>query len=209
LRRWAIFAGLYCGSLVVVSAVQPSEVIAVGQRQCFDEWCLAVDGATRQSIIGRAHARGDYVIVTLRILNDGRGRRQRERDVYAELRDESGALYRQSVEGQSALAQATGDMARLTDSIDAGTSKRVELVFDVAKENRSFALIAKHAWFPHALIIGDPESLFHRPTVVPLVNPPRSGAQRRLRSVGSPAGTSARVQPRSSCPFPTGIVQLV
>ena len=166
MRRWTIFAGLYCGALLVTSALQPRDVVAVGQPRCFDEWCLAVDGARRQGVIGGARARGDYVIVSTRILNRGRGRRQRERDVYALLRDERGDVYRQSQEGEAALMRSTGVAAQLTDSIDAGASERVELVFDVPKEGQSYEFIAAHAWFPHALIIGDPESLFHRPTVV-------------------------------------------
>jgi len=165
-RRWAIFAGLYFGLLFVTSAFQPRAVVPIGQPRCFDEWCLAVDGARRQEVIGGTRARGDYVIVSARILNSGRGRRQRERDVYALLRDEHGDMHRQSAEGRAALVGSTGVGSQLTDSVDAGASERVELVFDVPHGARSFQFIAAHAWFPHALIMGDAESLFHRPTVV-------------------------------------------
>ena len=167
-RRWAIFATVYCGALLFTSAVQAREVIPIGQARCFDEWCVAVDGARRQPVLGGARARGDYVIVSARILNRGRGRRQREREVYAELRDDRGGVHGQSKEGQAALRRSTGATAQLTDSVDAGASERVELVFDIPKGSQSFEFLAAHVWFPHALIIGDPESLFHRPTVVTL-----------------------------------------
>lgn len=167
-RRWAIFAGVYCAALLVTSMLQPRAVVALGEPRCFDEWCVAVDGATRRASIGGSRARGDYVIVSTRILNRGRGRRQRERDVYALLRDEHGATRRQTVDGQAALIRSTGGASQLTDSIDAGASERVELVFDVPSDAQSFQFMVAHAWFPHALIIGDAESVFHRPAVVEL-----------------------------------------
>ena len=170
MRRWAVCAGLYVLVLLATSAIEPQKVVAMGQPRCFDEWCVAVDASSRQDVIGSAHARGTYVIVRARILNHGRGRRQRERDVYALLRDDQGNQYRQSAEGQSALTRLTGNSSQLTDPIEAGASMSVSLVFDVAKQPQSLQFIVAHAWFPHALIIGDSESLFHRPTVVLLAN---------------------------------------
>lgn len=170
IRRWMMCAGLYALALLATSALQPRTVVAVGQQRCFDDWCVAVDSSARQKVIGSAHARGTYVIVRGRILNRGRGRTQRERDVYAVLRDDRGNQYREAAEGEDALTRVTGDSSHLTDAIDAGASKRVSLVFDVPGDQPSLVFIVAHAWFPHALIIGDSESLFHRPTVVLLAD---------------------------------------
>jgi hypothetical protein len=44
LRRWAIGAAIYFAVVIVVSAVQPRRDFALGEPQCFDDWCIAVVG---------------------------------------------------------------------------------------------------------------------------------------------------------------------
>lgn len=78
LTRLALFAGAYMSVLVAVSIVQPKQTLALGRARCYDEWCVVVDGAQRQSSIGTVHADGLFIIVSARVLNQGRGRRQRE-----------------------------------------------------------------------------------------------------------------------------------
>ena len=44
LRRWAVGAAIYFAIVIVVSAVQPQRDFALGEAQCFDDWCIAVVG---------------------------------------------------------------------------------------------------------------------------------------------------------------------
>ena len=175
LRRWAVCALVYVCVLVAVSLIQSQRSIPAGRPQCFDEWCVVIDGATRRHAIGATSAVGDFIVVTARVENQGRGRPQREADVYAELRDDRGQRYLASPRGQTALEQQTVVHSTLRDSVAAGHATRVELVFDVPPTAQQLSVVVRHDWFPHALIIGDPESLMHRPVVVPL-------AQRRIGS---------------------------
>ncbi len=168
LARLALFAGAYIGLLVSVSIAQPRQTLALGGARCFDEWCIVVDSAQRRSTIGTVRADGQFIIVSARVLNQGRGRRQRETDVGARLLDDRGLLYAPTSRGQAALLQTGGGSAALTDFVDAGAVNSVRLVFDVPADSRGLAFVTVHAWFPHALIIGDAQSLLHEPVVVPL-----------------------------------------
>lgn len=64
--------------------------------------------------------------------------------------------------------QTGGGSAALTDFVDAGSASRVQLVFDIPKDTRNLGFLTVHSWFPHALIIGDAQSVLHQPVVVPL-----------------------------------------
>jgi hypothetical protein len=56
--RMLLFAGAYMLVLVGFSLAEPQKQIPIGAAQCFDDWCITVENASRQSAIGatRAHA---------------------------------------------------------------------------------------------------------------------------------------------------------
>ena len=168
LKRLAICAAAYGAILVFTSAVQPKQLVAPHVPQCFDEFCVAVDGAVRQPTLGAVRPNGEFLLVNVRVLNQGRGRRQRETDIDAVILDERGGRHFVSGEGQAALRRLGATGAALTDFVEAGATNKVRLVFDLPKDSRSLDFEVAHGWFPHMFIIGDPQSLFHRPTVVPL-----------------------------------------
>ncbi|MEO7041257.1 MAG: hypothetical protein ABI035_03245 [Gemmatimonadaceae bacterium] len=168
LTRLLLFAGAYMSVLVAVSIAQPKQTLALGRARCFDEWCIVVDNAQRRSSIGTVRADGQFIIVSARVLNQGRRRRQRETDVGARLLDDRGFLYVTSARGQAALVQTAGGSAALTDFVNAGSTIRVQLVFDVPNTTRNLEFLTVHSWFPHALIIDDAQSVLHEPVVVPL-----------------------------------------
>jgi hypothetical protein len=168
LRLGAVLA-LYAAALIGVSFASPGRTVALGEPQCFDEWCIAVTGASRQPAIGAIHARGEFCLVTLRVSSRSRGRRQRERDVYPYLIDRTGRRIEVSPEGQEALRQEGMAGPGLTSFVDPGGSFEVRLAFDVPREANGLAFVkASRSWFPALLIIGDPASFLHRPTRVPL-----------------------------------------
>src|SRR4029079_3109572 len=47
-RRWAVCAFVYLSLSLAVSAARPQRSIRVGERWCFDDWCLSVDSVHRQ-----------------------------------------------------------------------------------------------------------------------------------------------------------------
>lgn len=80
LRRLAFLGVAYVGIVYIATAFSKQPVLRIGDRQCFDDWCIAVDAAKR--VPRDATARYD---ITLRISSRARRVAQREngaRDVY-------------------------------------------------------------------------------------------------------------------------------
>jgi hypothetical protein len=174
LRRLGFGAALYAALLMAVSLASRPNVLRMGERQCFDEWCITVERAARQSLVGNppaaANARGIFYVVTVKVSNAARRRAQRETDVGVCLIDLAGHRYYPSPQGQIALdAMGTGGQD-LTTKMPPGRSFERTLVFDVPKDTADLGLVVTHGLFPGALIIGDSQSFFHPPTIVRLNN---------------------------------------
>ena len=54
----------------------------------------------------------------------------------------------------------------LTDFVEPAAKSSFALAFEVPQSSQRLRFVTKHGWFPRAIIIGDEESLMHRPTVV-------------------------------------------
>ena len=149
--RWGSAATAYFAVLVIVSLVQPGRVVPLGQDKCFDDWCIAVTGA---------EPRAGRLDVTLHIANRGRGRTQAEPDAYVYLRDDEGREF------AAVTAAAASTAAAVGDQVPAGQVLVVHETFDVPAVAPSLALVkARRARLPGNVIIGDPTSLLHRPTL--------------------------------------------
>jgi hypothetical protein len=172
LRRLGYLAVVYVAVLVAVSLSSRRKVLQMGQRQCFDDWCVSVEHAERRSRVGEppaaVEARGVFSVVTVRVSNAARRRAQRAADAGVFLLDEKGHRYDPSPPGQRAL-DATGVAGEdLTTRMPPGGSFVRRVVFDVPREAAELALVVNHGRFPGLLIIGDPQSFLHAPTGIRL-----------------------------------------
>jgi hypothetical protein len=172
LRRLGYGCGLYAAVLIAVSLTSRPKVLRMGERQCFDEWCISVERAARQLELGKApvtvNAGGIFCVVTVRVSNRARRRAQRETDVGVCLVGPEGRRYYPSPHGQLALDATGAGGEDLTTKMAPGGSFERTVVFDVPKEAVDLGLVVTHGRFPGALIIGDSQSFFHAPTVVKL-----------------------------------------
>jgi hypothetical protein len=169
LIRLLVCVAAYMAVLIGFSLAKPRREIPIGVTRCFDEWCITVEQATRQATIGTTRAAGTFYVITLRVSSRAKQRRQRETDVYIYLIDEFGRRIEISPSGQQALAHANLAGEPLTSFLDPGSSFLSRLAFDIPPNARHLWLVkASHGWFPVRLIIGEPQSWLHRPTVVPL-----------------------------------------
>lgn len=154
---WAV----YLGVLLLVSLGEGQREMAAGAKQCFDEMCFAVEGADEvEGFFVREQERERLVRVHVRVTNRGRGRPQGEGLIRAYLVDGEGRRW-DEVRGLSGV--------RLTSRLAAGDSAVSEPVFRVAKDATRLGLVLTHGkWQPGVLVIGDPDSWRHRPTVMRL-----------------------------------------
>jgi hypothetical protein len=168
LRLLAGFAA-YVLVLIGVSLAEPRKEIPIGEARCFDDWCITVEQASRQKAIGAANAAGTFYVVTLRVSSRAKRITQREPDIDVYLIDDLGRRISISPSGQQALTQASLAGEPLTSFVAPGASFQSSLAFDVPPDARHVGLVkASHGWFPVRLIIGDPGSWLHKPTVTPL-----------------------------------------
>jgi len=168
LRLLACIAA-YMLVLIGVSLAEPRKEIPIGEPRCFDDWCISVEQAARQTAIGATNAAGTFCIVTLRVSSRARGRPQRETDIDIYLIDDLGRRIGISPSGQQALARAGLTGEPLTSFVAPGASFQSRLAFDVPPDAHHLGLVkASHGWFPVRFIIGDAQSWLHRPTVTPL-----------------------------------------
>lgn len=155
LRTLSICAGVYIGIVAVSSIFWPRTVLRVGERQCFDDWCIGVESASRQPA-------GDHVtyLIGLRVASTARRVTQRENNVVVYLADQSGRPYR--------AVQNSSDVP-LNVQLGPGESVAATRVFEVPADAREPGLVIAHeggfpiGWF----IIGD-DAWFHKAPIVRL-----------------------------------------
>jgi len=151
-----LLAGIavYMLVLIGVSLAEPRKEIPTGEARCFDDWCITVEHASPQKAIGAANAAGTFYVET-------------DIDIY--LIDGLGRRIGISPSGQAALTKAGLADEPLTSYVAPGASFQSRLAFDVPLDARHLGLVkGSRGWFPVRLIIGDPQSWLHRPTVTPL-----------------------------------------
>lgn len=181
----AAIAGCYGAALLGASAIQPGRTVPLGVDECFDDWCIAVT-AVRAPI-----PTATRLTVMLRVSNRGRGRAQAEPDARVYLRDLRGR--RLDPVEEASVERSIGD------TVPAGESREVEVTFDVPTDFEVAGLVKTRRFnFPQIVLIGDPSSLFHRPTVhdLGLVSTPRVTAAVRAGSASWPrskASSAARL----------------
>jgi hypothetical protein len=150
---------VYLTALMMVSLVQPQQVVAMRQEQCFDEMCFAV--VEVDEVPGFLIRDGSRLVrVAVRVTNRGRGKAQSEGLMRAYLVDAQGRRWEES-------AGVNG--VPLTAKVEAGDSVVSEPVFKVPHDATGLELVLTHGWKqPGVLVIGDSDSWLHRRTVVKL-----------------------------------------
>lgn len=154
----AIVWAVYLAVLVGTSLLQRQKIVAFGQPQCYDEMCFTV--LASDQLPGYLLRDGSYLLrVRINVTNHGH-HPESESLLEAYLVDRQGRQWHE-VPGLSGI--------RLTTRIPAGGSVVSEPVFKVAGDATGLGLVLTHGWKqPGVLVIGNSDSLLHRPTVVQL-----------------------------------------
>jgi len=151
LRTLALATLAYMTIVAAVSLVMPRAVVALGQNQCSDDWCIAVDDARQLT---------DSTVVTVRLSSRARRVTQRERFVVVYLRDSGGRRY----DPDPAPEEPPFDVA-----LAPGAKVLTKRVFRVPRNTRGLGVIVTREGdipFPRCCIIGT--GVFHKDPIVPL-----------------------------------------
>ncbi|HUE20978.1 MAG TPA: hypothetical protein VMQ86_04810 [Bryobacteraceae bacterium] len=155
LRRLCFCAGAYLGVVVLTSVFWPRTVLQVGEQRCFDDWCMAVAGASRQST-----GAGTSYLVTFRLSSTARRVSQRENNIAVYLTDSRNRRY--------------GPVPKQSDvpfNVQLGPQESVTAtrVFEVPNDAREPGLVIAHeGGFPIGRFIIGYETWFHKPAIVRL-----------------------------------------
>jgi hypothetical protein len=154
----SVVGGAYLLTLLAVSTFQRQRVVAIGQDQCFGSTCFRVTGV--DEVPGLIAGSPDRVLrVHIAVTNHGPSAAE-DGDIRAYLLDSRGRQW-------FALPGLSGN--RLTSRI-AGRSEIIsQPMFRVAEDATGLGLVLTHgSWQARQFIVGDSDSLGHRPTVVTL-----------------------------------------
>jgi hypothetical protein len=154
LRVYGICIGIYLATVVVVSLVQPREILAVGEDKCFDDWCIGVQD------FDKAASGSDLIYhVAIRLSSTAKRISQRENGVTVYVRDSRGRRF-------DPLPLA-GDVP-FNSLLLAQQSISAKRVFAVPADAQDIGLVIAHeggfpiGWF----ILGT--GPFHKEPMVPL-----------------------------------------
>jgi hypothetical protein len=155
LRRLGMGAGIYFAAVIAGSLVSPRRVYQVGDTQCFDDWCLAVDAA---------HATGTPPAaryeVTLRLSNRARRVPMGEKGTVVYLTDAQGRRFDPLPD-----AAAVG----FDTILPPGGSTVAVRHFDVPADARDLGLVYTHeGGFPIGWFIISETGWFQKPPIVKL-----------------------------------------
>jgi hypothetical protein len=152
LRRLAVCAVAYVGIVYAATALSKETVLRVGDPQCTDDWCIAVESVQRTPM--NAVVRYD---VTLRIFSRALRVSQREmgaKDVY--LVDSQWRRYDPI---------RIGAEVPLNTLLQPGESVTTSRRFEPPADVRGIGLMVDRSSFPICLVIGECEA-FHKGTIV-------------------------------------------
>jgi len=155
--RLGIAVAVYLVVVAAAGLLTPRRYLAIGDDQCSDDWCIAVDGVSKAET--PTAVRYD---VTFRVRSRARRAMQREPNVVVYLTDAAGR--RLDPEPEDA-AQPPFDV-----ELSPGQSVRTARTFLAPAGWRDVGLVVARSGFPFPVccIVGEDGSLLHKRTVVRL-----------------------------------------
>jgi hypothetical protein len=155
LRVIAVSLAVYFAICCLSTVLTPRRVLAIGDPQCFDDWCIELSGATKTPA-------GPIVTyqTSIRIFSRAQRVAQRENGAAVYLEDDRGVRY-------TALPNSSDIPANIL--LQAGDSVSVTRAFQLPASARDVGFVFTHTGFPiQWFIIGEGQSLFHKEAITRL-----------------------------------------
>ncbi len=169
---FAVYLSVYFGILIATSILSKQRMVAMGENQCFDEWCLRVVDV---AYAAAPKSGNTLAIVTMEVSNRGRARPQSEPQTFVYIVDDRGNTYWQSREAQAEYERSHGRSRALTSMITAGDTISVKQIFELPKNVGHLALIIGHPFGPGFFCYRRQRQLFAQTNDCPIAQYPLSG----------------------------------
>ncbi|HLW76529.1 MAG TPA: hypothetical protein VKS01_06075 [Bryobacteraceae bacterium] len=138
----AVFLGIYLAIVLGVSLATPRRYVNLGERHCYDDWCVTVVEATA----------GSPFTVKLKVSSDAKRIRQSAPDTKVFLEDSTGKRYTGRIgPGQPGFGTMIGP----------GEWFETVHEFDVPAGVRVEGLVLAHGTGPGLFVIGEDAALLH------------------------------------------------
>ncbi|MEO8657225.1 MAG: hypothetical protein ABI693_02080 [Bryobacteraceae bacterium] len=148
LSRVAMVAAAYMVSVIVVSVALPRRVTAVGEARCFDDWCVAVEGFTKDA---------EMYGVDFRVSSRARRVSQRETNL---------SVYLTDAEGRRFEGRRVGEGPDFDVRLGPGESMVLKRAFVVPVAARDVGAVVTHeGGFPIGWFIIGYDTWFRQPAV--------------------------------------------
>jgi hypothetical protein len=152
---WAACMAVYFGICVATAAAEDQKVLPLGEPQCFDDWCIQVDGVNRSPA-----ANATEYVATIRISSRARRVTQREKDVTVLLQDATGNRY---------AAAAAANEPPFDVQLGPGESVTTHREFQLPAGSQPAGMVIAHTGFQMGwLVIGEGQGMFHKEPIVRL-----------------------------------------
>ncbi len=155
LLRLLVGAAVYFAVVIAVSLILPRRVLRVGEPQCFDDWCVSVDGFKQT----RDGARADYT-VDFQLSSRARRISQRENNLAVYLTDGRNRRF------DPLLGSSPAPFNVLLGPQESVVVSRSFLVPDDVTDVG--AVITHEGGFPIGWFIIDYDTWFRKPTLIKL-----------------------------------------
>ena len=150
---WAACIAIYFGICVVTAAAEQQKVLQFGEAQCFDDWCIQVDGVNRAS-----GANATEYLATIRVSSRARRVTQREKAVTVMLQDAAGNRY---------TGAASANEPPFDVQLGPGDSVTTHREFQLPIGAQAVGAVIAHTGFQMGwLVIGEGQSMFHKEPIV-------------------------------------------
>lgn len=173
-RLMLVTFGLYLGVLLAVSLASHEQILGHGIPKRFCGFYLdchlavAVEGVERTPAIGMVTAAGSFYVVKVRVSSDARRATLRMGEPDVVVVDAAGNRYPRSGAAERMLAGQRGQEVSFVQPVEPGGSFVRQVVFDLPAGVEQPRLLVKDVRgidvVLEALLIGDEDSMLHRPT---------------------------------------------
>jgi hypothetical protein len=126
------------GVLWVISYfISGNKAISLGTDICFDDWCVTVTKIERQPAIGNEKAKGQFIILHIKMSNRAKGIAQKPSEPRVHIIDEQRHLWTFSKQGQNAIENLKGKQIPIDQKLELRQSLETLLVFDIPQDAKN------------------------------------------------------------------------
>lgn len=140
--------------------ISGNKAILLGTDICFDDWCVTVTKIERQPAIGNEKAKGQFVILHLKMSNQAKRIAQKPSEPRVHIIDDQRHSWTFSKQGQNAIENLQGKQIPIDQKLELHQSIETLLVFDIPQNAKNCNVLIEEGPFITKLLLQDDIKVF-------------------------------------------------